>query len=60
MTLAELVLDPPHSLVVQSYAPKDMRGGGTVNVDGFGVGWFARPSRGSASRRRPTLPADRG
>lgn len=38
--LAELVLDPPHSLVVQSYAPKDMRGGGTVNVDGFGVGWF--------------------
>ena len=39
--LAELVLDPPHSLAVQSYAPKDMRGGGTVNVDGFGVGWFA-------------------
>jgi glutamine amidotransferase len=41
LTLAELVLDPPHSLVVQSYAPKDMRGGGRVNVDGFGVGWFA-------------------
>jgi gamma-glutamyl hercynylcysteine S-oxide hydrolase len=41
LTLAELVLDPPHSLVVQSYAPKDMRGGGKVNVDGFGVGWFA-------------------
>ncbi|MDQ1739449.1 MAG: gamma-glutamyl hercynylcysteine S-oxide hydrolase [Pseudonocardiales bacterium] len=39
--LAELVLDPPHSLAVQSYAPRDMRGGGTVNVDGFGVGWFA-------------------
>ena len=41
VTLAELVLDPPHSLAVQSYAPNDMRGGGTVNVDGFGVGWFA-------------------
>ncbi|HEX8093507.1 MAG TPA: ergothioneine biosynthesis protein EgtC [Jatrophihabitans sp.] len=41
MNLAELVLDPPHSLVVQSYAPNEMRGGGTVNVDGFGVGWFA-------------------
>jgi gamma-glutamyl hercynylcysteine S-oxide hydrolase len=41
VTLAELVLDPPHSLTVQSYAPRDMRGGGTVNVDGFGVGWFA-------------------
>jgi len=40
VTLAELLLDPPHSLVVQSYAPKDMRGGGRVNVDGFGAGWF--------------------
>ena len=28
VTLSELVLEPPHSLVVQSYAPKDMRGGG--------------------------------
>lgn len=41
VTLAELVLDPPHSLAVQSFAPRDMRGGGSVNVDGFGVGWFA-------------------
>jgi glutamine amidotransferase len=41
VTLAELVLDPPHSLAVQSYAPADMRGGGRINVDGFGVGWFA-------------------
>jgi len=39
-TLAELVLDAPHSLAVQSYAPSDMRGGGRVNVDGFGVGWY--------------------
>ena len=51
VTLAELVLDPPHSLVVQSYAPNDMRGGGTVNVDGFGVGWFAATRRGWSERQ---------
>ncbi|HEX2904709.1 MAG TPA: ergothioneine biosynthesis protein EgtC [Jatrophihabitans sp.] len=37
--LSSIVLDPPHSLLVQSYAPRDMRGGGSVNADGFGVGW---------------------
>ena len=45
VALAELLLDPPHSLVVQSWAPRDMRGGGTVNADGFGVGWYAEPAR---------------
>jgi glutamine amidotransferase len=35
------MLDPPHGLLRQSYAPKDMRGGGTINADGFGVGWYA-------------------
>jgi glutamine amidotransferase len=39
--VASLVLDPPHSLLRQSWAPADMRGGGTINADGFGVGWFA-------------------
>lgn len=39
VTLASLVTEPPHSLLVQSYAPADMRGGGTVNADGYGVGW---------------------
>jgi len=56
--LSELVLDPPHSLAVQSYAPTDMRGGGTVNVDGFGVGWFAtqpdaQPAAAALRYRRP-------
>ncbi|WP_019812606.1 ergothioneine biosynthesis protein EgtC, partial [Saccharomonospora saliphila] len=31
----------PHSLRAQAHAPRDMRGGGTVNADGFGLGWFA-------------------
>lgn len=39
-TLASLVLEPEHSLLVQSYAPKEMMSG-VVNADGFGVGWYA-------------------
>jgi gamma-glutamyl hercynylcysteine S-oxide hydrolase len=38
--LADLLLTPPHSLLRQSWAPCDMRGGGTVNADGFGIGWY--------------------
>ena len=38
VTLSSLVLEPEHSLVVQSYAPKEMMSG-VVNADGFGVGW---------------------
>ncbi|RZQ63723.1 ergothioneine biosynthesis protein EgtC [Amycolatopsis suaedae] len=35
------LLEAPHSLLRQSYAPADMRGGGSVNADGFGLGWYA-------------------
>lgn len=52
-TLASLVLQPEHSLLRQSYAPADMRGGGTVNADGFGVGWYAG---GDAVRYRSASP----
>lgn len=38
-TLSSLVLEPPHSLLVQSYAPQEMLSG-VVNADGFGVGWY--------------------
>lgn len=40
LRLPELLFDKPHSLLHQTWAPGDMRGGGTVNVDGFGVGWY--------------------
>jgi gamma-glutamyl hercynylcysteine S-oxide hydrolase len=53
--LAELILDPPHSLHRQSYAPADMRGGGTVNADGFGIGWYPSDS-GEAVRYRRAVP----
>jgi glutamine amidotransferase len=40
VALASRILDPPHSLLRQSWAPNDMRGGGTINADGFGVAWL--------------------
>ncbi|SHG67664.1 ergothioneine biosynthesis protein EgtC [Streptoalloteichus hindustanus] len=54
-SLAELVLDPPHSLLRQSWAPRDSRGGGALNADGFGVGWFPTPD-GPPVRHRTTSP----
>jgi glutamine amidotransferase len=39
-TLAALLLDPPHGLLHQSYAPVDMRCDARVNADGFGAGWY--------------------
>lgn len=38
--LAALLTEAPHSLRHQSWAPRDMRRGGTMNADGFGVGWY--------------------
>ena len=40
VTLDELVLRPEHSLLEQAWAPRDTRGGATINADGFGVGWY--------------------
>ncbi|HTI24021.1 MAG TPA: ergothioneine biosynthesis protein EgtC [Kutzneria sp.] len=53
--LTELLLAPPHSLLHQSYAPQDMRHGGTINADGFGAGWFA-PGEKSPVRYRRDVP----
>ena len=39
VTLSSVVLEPEHSLLVQSYAPKEMMSG-VVNADGFGGGWY--------------------
>lgn len=55
VSLAHLVIDPPHSLVEQSYAPLDMRGGGRINADGFGVGWHPDEG-GQIARYRRSLP----
>ncbi|NEP62588.1 MAG: ergothioneine biosynthesis protein EgtC [Symploca sp. SIO2G7] len=36
--LEDLILEPEHSLVVQSYQPKELQVA-LLNADGFGVGW---------------------
>lgn len=50
-SLKELILDPPHGLYVQSWAPRRQRHG-TVNADGFGVGWYAADDPSPARYRR--------
>lgn len=54
----EPVFRAPHSLLRQSYAPADMRGGGTVNADGFGLGWFAADGEPLRYRRPAPLWTD--
>ena len=51
--LSSLVLEPPHSLAHQSWAPRDMRGGGTINADGFGIGWYTPSGPIRYRRDRP-------
>lgn len=53
-TLAALVLDPPSSLLTQSYAPRRQRHG-TVNADGWGVGFWA-DGRPEPARWRSAQP----
>jgi glutamine amidotransferase len=38
--LKHFLLDPDHSLMVQSWAPREMKEA-RLNADGFGFGWFA-------------------
>jgi glutamine amidotransferase len=61
-SLRSLLIDPPHSLYRQAWAPRLQRHG-TVNADGFGVGWYADGDRDPARYRRgvpmwadPSLP----
>jgi glutamine amidotransferase len=53
-SLADLLVDRPAGLLRQSWAPCDMRGGGTVNADGFGVGWY--PAGSPPVRYRRSVP----
>ncbi|MGP4017088.1 ergothioneine biosynthesis protein EgtC [Saccharopolyspora sp. 5N708] len=55
VALAELLLEPAHSLLEQAWAPEEMRGAGSLNADGFGVGWYRSDGRGTA-RYRAAVP----
>ncbi|BDD80255.1 gamma-glutamyl-hercynylcysteine sulfoxide hydrolase [Tsukamurella pulmonis] len=50
----EPVTGGEHSLRQQAWAPREMRGGGTINADGFGVAWWT--ADGTASRYRNAAP----
>ncbi|QIS22740.1 ergothioneine biosynthesis protein EgtC [Nocardia terpenica] len=56
--VGELLTRGTHSLREQSWAPRDMRGGGTINADGFGVAWWVREPGDTlrASRYRNPAP----
>jgi glutamine amidotransferase len=61
-SLRSLLIDPPHSLYRQAWAPRLQRHG-TVNADGFGIGWYvsadpvpARYRRGEPIWGDPSLP----
>ncbi|MCY0958108.1 ergothioneine biosynthesis protein EgtC [Streptomyces sp. H27-H5] len=51
VSLGRLLSEPEHSLVRQSWAPRRQRNG-TVNADGFGIGWYAEGDPVPARYRR--------
>jgi len=52
VTLRSVLIDPPYGLYRQAWAPRRQRYG-TVNADGFGVGWYAPDDPAPARYRRP-------
>jgi ergothioneine biosynthesis protein EgtC len=55
LRLKELILTPPHSLLVQGYAPQEMTAG-LLNGDGFGLGWYDRRLRPQPFTYKNILP----
>lgn len=53
--LDRLLSDPEHSLIVQSYQPREMTAG-LLNADGFGVGWYHPTQETEPFTYRNTLP----
>jgi gamma-glutamyl hercynylcysteine S-oxide hydrolase len=52
VTVSALVLDPPHGLRVQSYAPRRQKHG-QMNADGWGVGFYSSFSQGVTDGEAP-------
>lgn len=53
--LDHLLYKPEHSLIVQSYQPREMISG-VVNADGFGVGWYHPEKDTEPFTYKNTLP----
>lgn len=54
--LQRLIYDPDHSLIVQSYQPKEMEVA-TLNGDGIGLGWYHPQRQDVPYVYRNTIPA---
>jgi gamma-glutamyl hercynylcysteine S-oxide hydrolase len=52
VTLRSVIIDPPHSLYKQAWAPRFQRPG-AVNADGFGVGWYSPGDPGNPGDPEP-------
>lgn len=53
LALARFLIEPPHSLVVQSWRPREMTTG-RLNADGYGLAWNA--SDGTPTRLTYSMP----
>ncbi len=53
--LDRILHQPDHSLIVQSYQPKEMTAG-LLNADGFGVGWYHPHQQTEPFTYKNTLP----
>ena len=55
ISLDQILYKPEHSLVVQSYQPKEMTAG-VVNADGLGIGWYHSQKSVNPFTYKNTLP----
>ncbi|MEV0245020.1 ergothioneine biosynthesis protein EgtC [Nocardia sp. NPDC050712] len=53
-SVGELLTRGTHSLRTQAWAPREMRGGGTINADGFGVAWWRADDAEAAAAQEVT------
>ncbi len=53
-TLRSVIVDPPHGLYRQAWAPRH-QGCGAINADGFGVGWYP-DGEAEPARYRQSMP----
>ena len=55
LRVGEIVSAPPHSLLVQSYRPREMQSG-TVNADGFGAALWLDDGKPDPALYRTAAP----
>ncbi|MFM2304105.1 MAG: hypothetical protein RLZZ135_1515 [Cyanobacteriota bacterium] len=54
-SLDRLIAKPEHSLIVQSYQPREMTAG-VINADGFGIGWYHAQQHTNPFIYKQTIP----